>query len=101
MQHFLNLAQDRCIKHKLVQKLNMTEAFSTFPRRGKIKVEKKGEMEILRTLGDGNCQFRSIAILMTGADHEDNHKKLRSRVSFRISEYKRGRTEEKYFLYSS
>ena len=35
-------------------------------------------MEILRTLGDGNCQFRSIAILMTGADHEDNHKKLRS-----------------------
>ena len=47
MQQFLNMAKDRCIKHKLVQKSNVVEAFKTFPRRGKIKVERKGEMEIL------------------------------------------------------
>ena len=57
MQQFLNMAKDRCIKHKLVQKSNVVEAFKTFPRRGKIKVERKGEMEILRVLGYGNCQF--------------------------------------------
>ena len=78
MQQFLNMAKDRCIKHKLVQKSNVVEAFKTFPRRGKIKVERKGEMEILRVLGDGNCQFRSLAIMMTGIDHEENQKKLRS-----------------------
>ena len=42
----------------------MAEAFSTFPRRGKVKVEKKVEVAILRTLDHGNCQFR--------ADHEDH-----------------------------
>ena len=58
-------------------------------------------MEILRTLGDGNCQFRSLAILMTGADHEGNQKNAEVSVGFRMSEYRRERTEEKYFLYSS
>ena len=37
----------------------------------------RGSFKTLKTRGDGNCQFRAISILVTGADKESNQKRLR------------------------
>ena len=42
-----------------------------------INVDGRGQMNVLRTRGDGNCLFRSIGIAITGLDSDINQKKLR------------------------
>ena len=66
----------RCENFKLARSSNVANDLKVFPSSGVIKVKEKS-FKILRTRGDGNCQFRAISILVTGADKESNHKKLR------------------------
>lgn len=66
----------RCENFKLARSSNVANDLKVFPSSGVIKVKEKS-FKILRTRGDGNCQFRAISILVTGADKEINHKKLR------------------------
>ena len=42
-----------------------------------INVDKRGQMNVLRTRGDGNCLFRSIGIAITGLDSDLNQQILR------------------------
>ena len=42
-----------------------------------INVDGRGQMNVLRIRGDGNCLFRSIRIAITGLDSNENQKKLR------------------------
>ena len=67
----------RCENFKLVRSSNVANDLKVFPSSGVIKVKEKS-FKILRTRGDGNCQFRALSILVTGADKEVNHKMLRN-----------------------
>ena len=37
-------------------------------------------MKVLKVIADGNCQFRSVALLLTGIDDNENHKVLREKA---------------------
>ena len=77
MERFIACAKLKCLKFKLVNKMNMAEAIKAHPRQGTILVENKGETGILQVSGDGNCQFRSVGLMISGMDDDENQRKLR------------------------
>ena len=77
MERFIACAKLKCLKFKLSYKMSIAEAIKAHPRRGTILVENKGKMVILKVTGDGNCQFRSVGLMISGMDDDENQRKLR------------------------
>ena len=73
------MATKKCEEFKLnaCKDGDYERSFRSLERKGFINVEGKGQMRILRVKGDGNCQFRSVAVLIAGDDDEENHKTVR------------------------
>ena len=42
------------------------------------KLPGRKEMKVVKVIGDGNCQFRSVGLLLSGMDCEINHRRLRA-----------------------
>ena len=74
MEKYLNLAK---VKRREFSLKGCNESFSKGVKSGVIKVMGKEDMVRLAIKPDGNCQFRAVATLLSGADDNDNHKVLR------------------------
>ena len=80
MEEYLRLAKIKSQQLDLNVKSNLAHSLGTLPSKGCIEVEEKGRMKVLKVIGDGNCQFRSVALLLTGIDDDENHKVLRKNL---------------------
>lgn len=80
MEEYLRLAKIKSQQLDLNVKSNLAHSLGTLPSKGCIEVEEKGRMKVLKVIGDGNCQFRSVALLLTGIDDDENHKVLRKKA---------------------
>ena len=65
MEEYLRLAKIKSQQLDLNVKSNLAHSLGTLPSKGCIEVEEKGRMKVLKVIGDGNCQFRSVALLLT------------------------------------
>ena len=77
MEKFLKSAKAKCLKFKLKCQTNLGKSIDHLPKSGFIDTS-EGEMKIIKVKADGNCQFRSVGILLTGMDNDKNQNKLRA-----------------------
>ena len=85
MEKFLESAKAKCQKFKLRCHPNLAKSIGNLPGKGFIDTS-EGEMRILKVMPDGNCQFRSVGILLSGMDDDRNQSKLRALA---VEEFKR------------
>ena len=96
MEKFLESAKAKCQKFKLRCQPNLAKSIGQLPERGFIYTS-EGEMKVLIVKPDGNCQFRSVGILLSGMDNDQNQTKLRALA---VEEFKRiDETERKRTIF--
>ena len=77
MEKFLETAKAKSKVFKLRCQTSLGQSLDKLPGRGFIHTM-EGEMKVLKVIGDGNCQFRSVGLLLSGMDCEINHRRLRA-----------------------
>ena len=88
MEKFLETAKAKCKVFKLRCQPSLSQSLDKLPGRGFIHTL-EGEMKVVKVIGDGNCQFRSVGLLLSGMDCEINHRRLRALAveEFRTFDY--------------
>ena len=75
MEKFLETAKAKCKVFKLRCQPSLSQSLDKLPGRGFIHTL-EGEMKVVKVIGDGNCQFRCVRLLLSGI----NHRRLRARA---------------------
>ena len=69
METFLALAKSKCQNLNLTDSEDYEKSWSNL-KSSVINVKNKGHMNVLKTLGDGNCLFRAVGITLTARDED-------------------------------
>ena len=85
MEKFLETAKAKCKIFKLICQSKLAQSLDKLSGRGFIHTS-EGEIKIVKVKADGNCQFRSVGILLSRMDSDLNQTKLRALA---VEEFKR------------